>query len=122
MFISGRARRERAQHRASLESRTVTCREPSTLTDRFSLPVGFPLLVHVTRDQPHLFVVVTVQTGGDRTDNTGDDTATTVHRMADSFIGKWQVDLASTAGLDEFGAAIGKYTLTNALIKFYACV
>jgi len=27
--------------------------------------------------------------------------------MADAFIGKWQVDLASTAGLEEFGAAIG---------------
>lgn len=27
--------------------------------------------------------------------------------MADAFIGKWQVDLESTTGLDEFGAAIG---------------
>lgn len=27
--------------------------------------------------------------------------------MADAFLGKWQVDLASTTGLDEFGAAIG---------------
>ncbi|XP_076455197.1 fatty acid-binding protein, heart-like [Babylonia areolata] len=27
--------------------------------------------------------------------------------MADSFIGKWKVDVASTTGLEEFGAAIG---------------
>ncbi|KAK7094498.1 fatty acid-binding protein, intestinal-like [Littorina saxatilis] len=27
--------------------------------------------------------------------------------MADAFIGKWKVDLSSTTGLDDFGAAIG---------------
>ena len=30
--------------------------------------------------------------------------------MAESFIGKWKVDLDSTTGLDEFGAAMGEYT------------
>ncbi|KAL8559110.1 hypothetical protein ACOMHN_008298 [Nucella lapillus] len=47
--------------------------------------------------------------------------------MAESFLGKWKVDLATTTGLDDFGAAIGfseerieKYRTLVYVIEFSA--